>query len=321
VTGYLILDDSLQVKVRGRKMQGLGRHHSSLTKRAESGHSLFTGLYILLGQHCPLAPQLYRQKTTCQAEGVSFQSKVDLAVQTVETFEPVAGTHTHLLVDIWYMCHRLRKATRQRGWDLSGGLKRNRKIRLIDPDGTRRWLTLSAYAATLTPADFEAVIWPSEQGGRTVHAHRRKTFVRKFGPAQILVTRESLEAPPERWRYWVTSLMEADTQTVVNVLAIRWNIETLFEDSKELLGLDHYQVMTAQAILRFWTLAACVACFLDEQRARMSPKAPPRHVSRGEVRQWVQEQHRHNLLDWIGGQFQAGRSADAIHLSLSTTVI
>lgn len=320
VTGYLILDDSPQVKIRGRKMQGLGRHHSSTTKRAESGHSLFTGLYVLLGQPCPLAPQLYRQRVTCQAEGVPFQSKVDLAVQTVRTFEPVADTHTHLLVDTWYMCHRLRKATRQRGWDLSGGLKRNRKIRLIDPDGTRRWLKLSAYAATLGPSDFEAVVWPSDQGGRTLYAHRRKTFVRKFGPAQILITRETLEAPPEQWRYWVTSLLDADTQTVIHILSVRWDIEVLFEDGKELLGLDHYQLMSAQAILRFWTLAACVAYFLDEQRAHRQAQVPARHITRGEMRQSLQEQHRLNLLDWIGSQLQAGLSVEALKVSLLTSV-
>ena len=33
VTGYLILDDSPQVKPKGRKMQGLGRHHSTIEQR------------------------------------------------------------------------------------------------------------------------------------------------------------------------------------------------------------------------------------------------------------------------------------------------
>jgi len=60
--------------------------------------------------------------------------------------------------------------------------------------------------------------------------------------------------------------LEADAQTVINILAMRWSIEVLFEDGKDLLGTDHYQLMSAEAILRFWTLIACLSCFLDEQR-------------------------------------------------------
>ena len=46
-------------------------------------------------------------------------------------------------------------------------------------------------------------------------------------------------------------------------------MEVLFGDGKELLGLDQYQVMSAEAIVRFWTLAWAAYCFLDEERARL----------------------------------------------------
>lgn len=40
-------------------------------------------------------------------------------------------------------------------------------------------------------------------------------------------------------------------------------------------GSNHYQVMTAKAILHFWTLTACLQCFLEGQRAAMDyPKLP-----------------------------------------------
>ncbi len=317
VTGYLILDDSPQVKPQGRKMQGLGRHHSTIEKRRVPGHSLFTGLYVLLGQGCPLAPQMYRQKATCQTEGVPFQSKVDLAVSTMETFQPVPDTQTHVLVDSWYFCQRVGKAARQRAWEMSGGIKSNRVMRLIAADGTRQWLKLSAYAASLSDADFEPVVWPSAQGGRTVYAHRVTTWVRKFGPVQVLMTRETLQAPPQQWRYWATTLMEADTQTLITVLAVRWDIETLFADGKELFGTDHYQLMTVQAILRFWTLAACLAYFLDEQRADRQAEQPGQHVTRGQVRAALQRQHQLNLLAWIDEQFRAGLSPAEVKACLA----
>jgi len=137
VTGYLIFDDSVHVKSKGRKMGGQGRHYSSTDQRVVNGHCLFTGLYLLLGQRCPLAAQMYRQKAVCQREGVLFVSKVDMAVQQIEHFEPAPDTQTHVLIDSWYHCKQVRRAAQTRDWDVSGGLKSNRTMRLITADGSR----------------------------------------------------------------------------------------------------------------------------------------------------------------------------------------
>src|SRR4030065_527905 len=96
--------------------------------------------------------------------------------------------------------------------------------------------------------------------------------------------------------------MDLDAQALVEVLARRWDIETFFENDKDLLGSDHYQVMTANAIIRFWTLTACLLCFLEEQRA-MAPEPGP---TCGDIRRRIQEEHRRNLLHWLQAQFQAG---------------
>ena len=110
VTGYLIFDDSVHAKPKGRKMGGLGKHYANSERRVVHGHCLFTGLYVLLGQRCPLPARMYRQKAVCEREGVAFQSKIDMAVGQIEGFEPIADSHTHLLIDSWYHCKRVRKA-------------------------------------------------------------------------------------------------------------------------------------------------------------------------------------------------------------------
>ncbi len=53
-----------------------------------------------------------------------------------------------------------------------------------------------------------------------------------------------------------------DVQSLVNILAIRWEIETFFEHDKDLLGSDQYLLMFAKAIVRFWILTSCLICFL-----------------------------------------------------------
>src|SRR5207247_8679605 len=62
VTGYLIGDDSTIEKRKGKKMEGLGRHHSTTQDKRVRGHSLVESLYVLLGRRCSFVPQLYGQQ-------------------------------------------------------------------------------------------------------------------------------------------------------------------------------------------------------------------------------------------------------------------
>ena len=134
VTGYLILDDSTHVKRYAKKMGGLGWHYSGTDKRTMPGHSLFQGVYVVEGHQFPLSPRMYRQKAVCEREQVAFQSKVDFSVQAVVDFQPLPGTHTHVLVDSWYVNKRFWKTVKTRHWDLTGGLKNNHKLRMVDAE-------------------------------------------------------------------------------------------------------------------------------------------------------------------------------------------
>lgn len=236
-----------------------------------------------------------------------------MAVESIAHFEPVSGTKTHVLVDSWYHCKRVRRAAQARGWDFSGGLKSNRVMRLIAPDSSREWLPLPAYATRLDENDWVEVIWPSEQGGQTMYAHVVKTWIRKLGPTLLLITRHSLDEPLAQARYWGSTVMELDAQSMVDILAIRWEIETFFEYDKDLLGSDHYQLMTANGIIRFWTLTACLLYFLEEQRAVAAEKG----LTCGDIRRRIQDEHRRNLLRWLQVQFQAGITVEEISMRLA----
>lgn len=313
VTGYLIFDDSVHHKPKGRAMGGMGQHYSNTEGRVVNGHCLFTGLYVLLGARCPLPAQFYRQKAVCEREGVPFQSKTDRAVRAIEEFVPVQDTHTQVLVDSWYHCKRVRKAARQRDWQLSGGLKSNRVLRLMAADGTREWLSLAEYATRLQPEDWQEVTWPSQQEGQPLYAHLVVTWIRKFGPTLLLITCHDLDTPHKSLRYWGSSQLDLDAQGLVDILAIRWQIEPFFEYEKDLLGSDQYQIMSAEAVLRFWTLIACLMCFLEEQRTADGTEG----LTCGDVRRRIQHDHHINLLRWLAKSFQTGTTIEQVSCQLA----
>jgi len=315
VTGFLILDDSTHVKRYARAVEGQGWHYSSSDRRLMPGHSLFQSVYCLLGHQLPLTLQMYRQQSVCTEEGVPFQSEVDMAEHEIRTFTPPPGTHTHVLVDSWYTSRRIWRAVRQRGWDITGGLKSNRRLRIILPDGQRTWLSLADYAASLTPKDFQAVVWPNQGGGQMVYGHLIRTRVKKLGPCQVLIVKPAAEAPQSQVRYWATSRLLDSLEQVVAAAAQRWTVEALFADFKELMGSDHYQLRSAQAIVRFWALGLCLYQYLDEQRLRLQRECG-RHVTLGETRTWVRKRHSDLLLRWLCLQFAAGADATQVRCQL-----
>jgi DDE superfamily endonuclease len=311
VTGHLIGDDSTMHKPKGQKMEGLGKHHSTAEDKRVVGHSLVQGLYVVLERSCPLAPQLYRQEAVCETEGVPFQSKIDLMETLIRTFEPVAGTVTHILLASWYCAKRLWRAARERGFLITTSLKSNRWLRVADeaaPQGWR-WQKLSDYVAGLTDQDYVPMLWP--RGGKTVYVHVVTTSVRKLYRCQVVIVRQSLQAPLSQARFWASSDLQADPPTLLTHIAARWDIEVLFEDGKEELGLDHYQLMSASAIVRFWTLAKLAYVFLEEEQHRLQQQWQ-RPVTLGEARREIQRRHRRLVLQWLHQQFQSGIQPDAL---------
>lgn len=318
VTGYLIGDDSTLPKRKGKKMEGVGCHYSTTEGGRVRGHSLVQCRYLVLGRQCPLAPQLYRQQAVCAAAGVPFRSKVDLLEERIRTFLPVPGTRTHVLLDSWYTAKRIWRAARERSFLITSGLKSNRSLRAPDAAVPRgwRWQTLSDYAAALQPTDYTERHWPGQTADRTVFVQVVATRVRKLYRCQVVIVRESLDAPLSEVRFWASSDLAADAATLLGHIAARWAIEVLFGDAKELLGLDHYQLLSATALLRWWTLVLAAYVFLDEERVRLRQVAQ-RHVTLGEARTAVQQTHRRHLLAWIHAQCQAGASPDDLYHRLT----
>ena len=90
--------------------------------------------------------------------------------------------------------------------------------------------------------------------------------------------RRSLDAPVAQARYWASSDLEASPQRLLSHIATRWDIEVLFGDSKEELGLDHYQLMSALAIVRLPSVGDAGLCLSrGRTHAPTSTVARPSH--------------------------------------------
>ncbi len=109
-----------------------------------------------------------------------------------------------------------------------------------------------------------------------------------------------------------------DAATLIAQIAERWTIAVLIGDSKE-LGLDAYQVLSAEGIVRWWTLVLVLYVFLEDQQAtqqRASGVRPPI----GAVRRQLQAAQQRHLVGWVYSQFQQGVSPQQLEQQLVGTV-
>ena len=344
-TGYLIGDDSTMFKPKGVKMQGIGKHHSTTYDTQVIGHSLVQCLYTVLDRFCPLEPLLYRQKKTAEKEEIPFVSKIDLMIQQIQNFVVPPGTETHVLLDTWYNCKSIWKAARERKFKITTGIKRNRWLRVpceITSDTPKgwKWQKLEDYAASLPENAYQQCSCPRNPKEK-VWVHVVDTRVRKLYRCQIIIVRKNLNDPLSAARFWVTSDWKADAQTCLNVIGVRWDIEVFFEDMKELLGIDQYQLMTTTALLRYWTLCWITFSFLEEIRHELKHNQDKEglmsqameiskeydiylgeyrkayHATLGQALRYVQEKHHNLFLEWVYHHALSGTPLKDLHALLA----
>ena len=143
-----------------------------------------------------------------------------------------------------------------------------------------------------------------------------RTFIYKLGACQVLILKERPDASPETARCWASSDLKGDVLTVASYAAQRWDIETWIEDAKGLLGLDHYQLTSADAVVRFCHLVACCYLYLDEVRAGLVAQGQV-GATIGDALRCQQKGQYHLLLEWLQEQFAQGRSVDEVEALLA----
>jgi hypothetical protein len=177
-------------------------------------------------------------------------------------------------------------------------------------------MRLDDFADGLPADQFQPIHWPSQEGEVVVYVHLLRTRVKKLGACQVLIVKPSAEASGDQARFYITTRLEDSLEQVVQTVALRWSVETLFADFKELMGSDHYQLRSTEAILRFWALGLCLYQYLDSLRHRLE-RLNHRHVTLGETLVWLRQRHDDLRVHWICQLAIRGVQPVQIHAALA----
>lgn len=255
--GFLLLDDTCNAKDRStRHIEGLDFHYSHSDGKSVWAHSVVSSHVVSQGYSFPWDFRVYRRKEDCASSNTPFRSKVELAMELVQSFA-AADDKMYVMADSWYSSEKLISTCDQKGYFYIGALKLNA---IVYPWGHRT--SVSQLASALRPQDLRSVTVE----GKRYDLYEYEGKVSRIDNAKVILSWEGGYDPKRTPFVLICTDISLDSETVLAYYGKRWNIETGYRYLKETQGFDQYQVRSMKAVRRFWMLQFLTYTYLEIRR-------------------------------------------------------
>lgn len=261
ITGYLCLDDVVIEKRFSRKCPWTGWTFSTSKKRTVYGLHIVVLLWCAGPVKIPVAFRLWRPQDKCAPH--RYRTKLQLAQRMITDMQTVGLPFSYLVFDSWYNARWFTRWLNHCGITWQSKLKKNSYVVY-----RKRKVKVGHLAKTLQ------LKWRPHLGLR---AAALNVYLPQYGSVRLVVTRNG----HGRWEYIVTNDMKADLTTIVRRKRSRWDIETVFKDSKQLAGFAACQCRVPQAMVRHVAFVLLTYVVLNQLKLDPSETA-------GEVKERLQ---------------------------------
>lgn len=188
-----------------------------------------------------------------------FQTKIQLAIELLETALRHKVPFSVVLFDSWYLAEDLVAVLHRRKKDWISLLKKNRNLEtnsfvLKDAAGKR----IPLAGPHLSVEDLVPLIPATAYRAVTVGDKLYWTFtlavrIPGLGKVRLVISFENADLTGT-YAVLVTNRADWTAQRIIATYLQRWPIETFYQDGKEHLGLDEYRMRDAEAIKKHWCL-------------------------------------------------------------------
>ena len=246
--GYLCIDDVVIEKAFARRLSWAGWTYSFAKKRK------LYGLHVVVLLWCssdgelriPVAFRLWRPQRSCAPH--LYRTKLRLAEVMLKEIVGLGLRPEYIVLDTHYTAGWFTKMVARLGLVWVGTLHR----RTIVFRGAKRRSV--GELARVVPLK-----WRKQLG---VRAASMSVYAPKYGCLRLVVTRNR----HGNHEYIVTNDLGADLTTVVLRKVSRWQVETLFRDTKQYAGLEACQCRVDQAMVRHVGLVLLTFVILQMMR-------------------------------------------------------
>jgi hypothetical protein len=249
----------------------------------KSCHSFTMGLLITpSGVRIPFSMP-YHTREYCKEKGWTHRTTAEAAADLIRELPLPEGAEVMVLGDTAYDAEVVREACTERDYRwifpcnpervLSGPKGKRPKVRSLLKD----WSKWSRQTIRLAPAQGKYAVYrrlsPHRIGPkakvRTYYVHEERRRVHSVGETRLVfsTTKKDLKAAtPDDVKILMTNDFRRSVRDVIELYAIRWQIELFFKELKSTLGFHQYQFQRFEAVEGWSELALTAFLYLEWYR-------------------------------------------------------
>jgi hypothetical protein len=261
--GMLIIDDTLIEKF-GKLMEAAGKLWDHSQGRYLNYAHCLVGLCWADHRKLryPLRFEVYQKQDWCQAHGVKFQTKIDLAKALIMWAIEQGIPFQTVVFDSWFFAKDLCDFIESLGKDW---IAMSKSDRIVTVKGVKQ--AVSQYAKSLNPDQLPVhKVKDKEYALQSVQS-RFQCLKRGKQTVRLVVSFEKQSAEKgggyKEPVYLVSNRKDIRPERLLQGYQVRWNIETFFKDAKSHLGLGGYQMRRLNGIKSHWCLVFTSAILLE----------------------------------------------------------
>jgi hypothetical protein len=305
-----------------------GRRYGKTKHARKSCHSFTNGLLITpSGLRLPFSIPHYTREY-CRKKGLTHRTTAEAAADLIRQLPLPEGAEVVVLGDTAYDAEVVREACAARGYEwifpsnpervLAGGKPRP-KVRSLLKDWSSWKLAPVRFCPGQGPYVNYRRLSPHRIGPkakpRTFYVHQERRNVHSVGEVRLLFStakRKLAKATPDDVKILMTNSRRS-LREVIELYALRWQIELFFKELKSTLGFHQYRFQKFDAVESWVELALTTFLYLEGYRARQLA----RRGLTDKQRQWWRHQRTHGLCQAVR-QATAQAELEYLHDRLHT---
>lgn len=261
--GIVVIDDT-GCKKYGKKTEAAQVQHYGTEDRITNCNVVVTAVFCSTRKSFPINHRPYLPQSAFylpENQNFTFKTKHELALELIDDAVLKGILFSDIVFDAWYLCDWFIHDIENRSSTWISELSIDRIVLLHG-----KWLRVDELVKLIPSTKFTRKVTVTNAKGkeRTFHLYAFKGKVKGLNGKKLIVMARGTwsDDDPKDVHVLATNHLSLHAETVFKRWNLRWGTERIYQDTKDNLAFDQYQVRSIKAISRHWHMSFLAYSFL-----------------------------------------------------------